>query len=49
MSDFWWNLLPQYWHGYGLVSEWMRRCVDNVELLLNVLPHCLHEKVRSLL
>lgn len=49
MSDFWWNRLPQYWHGYGLVSEWIRRCVDRVELLLKVLPHCLHEKIRSLL
>ena len=49
MSDFWWNLLPQYWHGYGRVSEWMRRCVDSVELRLKVFPHCLHENVRSLL
>ena len=49
MSDFWWNLLPQYWQGYGLVSEWMRRCVDRVELLLKVLPHCLQENIRSLL
>ena len=42
MSDFWWNLLPQYWHGYGLVSECMSMCVDNVDDLLNVFPHCLH-------
>lgn len=49
MSDFWWNLLPQYWHGYGLVSECMRRWVDNVEDLLNVLPHCLHSNILSLL
>lgn len=49
MSDFWWNLLPQYWHGYGRVSEWMSRCVDRVELLLKLLPHCLQSKVFSLL
>lgn len=42
MSDFWWNLLPQYWHGYGLVSECMRRWVDNVLDLLKAFPHCLH-------
>ena len=49
MSDFWWNLLPQYWLRYGRVSDWMRRCVNIVELYLKVLPHCLHENVRSLL
>ena len=42
MSDFWWNLFPQYWHGKGLVSEWMRRCVESVELRLKALPHCWH-------
>lgn len=42
MSDFWWNRLPQYWHGYGRVSLWISRCVDNVLDRLNVLPHCLH-------
>lgn len=42
MSDFWWNRLPQYWHGYGRVSEWISRWVDSVDDRLNVLPHCLH-------
>lgn len=42
MSDFWWNRLPQYWHGYGRVSLWISRWVDSVLERLNVLPHCLH-------
>ena len=49
MSNLWWNLLPQYWLRCGRVSERIRRCVNNVELYLRVLPHCLHENVRSLL
>lgn len=47
MSDFWWNRFPQYWQGYGLVSEWMRRCVESVEERLNVFPHILHSKLFS--
>jgi len=39
MSDFWWKRLPQNWHGYGRVSEWMSRWVDNVDDLLKHLPH----------
>lgn len=42
ISDFWWNRFPQYWQGYGRVSLWINKCVDNVLDLLNVLPHCLH-------
>lgn len=47
MSDFWWNRLPQYWHGYGRVSLWISRCVDSVLDLLNVFPHCLHFEKRK--
>lgn len=47
MSDFWWNLFPQYWHGYGRVSEWIRRWVDKVEDLLKLLPHILQSKLLS--
>ena len=42
MSDFWWNLFPQYWQGYGLVSECINRWVDKVELRLKHFPHCSH-------
>lgn len=42
ISDFWWNRFPQNSQGYGLVSEWMRRCVDNVDERLNTFLHCLH-------
>jgi len=31
MSDFWWNRFPQKWHGNGLVSLWISRCVDSVD------------------
>lgn len=47
ISDFWWNRLPQYWQGYGLVSEWMRRCVDKVDDLLKLLSQILQLKTLS--
>lgn len=47
MSDFWWNRLPQYWQGYGRVSLWISKCVDNVLDRLKDLPHCLHWKERN--
>lgn len=43
MSDFWWNRLPQYSQGYGLVSLWINRCVERVDDLLKLFPHCLQE------
>lgn len=47
MSDFWWNLFPQYWHGYGRVSEWMSRCVESVEERLKLFPQILQLKLLS--
>lgn len=47
MSDFWWNRLPQYWQGYGRVSLWISKCVDNVLDRLKDLPHCLHWNGRN--
>lgn len=47
MSDFWWNLLPQYWQGYGRVSEWMSRCVDSVDDRLKLLQQILQSKLLS--
>ena len=49
MSLFWWNRFPQNWHGYGLVSECISRCVDNVLERLNAFPHCLHSNTFSTL
>ena len=46
ISDFWWNLFPQYWHGYGLVSLWINICVLRVDDLLNALPHSGHRNAR---
>ena len=46
-SDFWWNLLPQYWQGYGRVSECMSRWVERVEERLNTFPHTAQPNVRS--
>lgn len=39
--------MPQYWQGYGLVSEWMSRCVDRVDDLLKLLPQILQSKLLS--
>lgn len=47
ISDFWWKRLPQCAHEYGRVSEWINRCVDNVDERLKHLPHVLHWKHRS--
>ena len=47
MSLFWWNLFPQNWQGYGLVSEWIKRWVLKVLERLNALPHCLHSNTFS--
>jgi hypothetical protein len=47
ISDFWWNLLPQYMQGNGRVSLCIRRWVAKVDDRLNVLPHCLQENTRS--
>lgn len=49
MSLFWWKRFPQNWHGYGRVSEWIKRCVERVLDRLKALPHCLHSKTFSTL
>ncbi len=49
MSLFWWNRLPQNWHGYGRVSLCINKCVDNVLERLNAFPHCLHSNTFSTL
>lgn len=41
--------LPQKLQGYGRVSEWMSKCVDNVLERLNAFPHCLHSNTFSTL
>lgn len=47
ISDFWWNLFPQNWHGYGRVSECIRRWVDRVDDLLKLFPQILQSKLLS--
>lgn len=47
MSDFWWNRLPQNWHGYGRESVCISRCVESVDDRLNDLPHWLQANDRN--